>query len=475
MSGKLYCYGGSSFTSPTESQVDTTMLRLDISQKNGIHVNDLQNMWENVEYNANGVRLTPRTYPQCLVVTEQNRMIINGGYDTAVGQRLQNINIIYDAAQNKWIPSKDYFEIYWGYRQIYHGSASYVPGINALFTLQDAWKKPTTLTNAYDQFSAKHQSVFDPFSNMLLFMGGEYRVNGYEASPDPLLRPYDRIKAFNTETNVWSYINLTGDVPAPGRLHSTLTLLPSTNQHAMLFGGELNDKVESNYCFILNLYNKTWTKQTISAPNGTILARSRHSAVSIDKNTVLIMWGIDSSNAGTRSMLILDTTDPYSIKLLSTYDSSKEMLQPFVVQGISDGVKAGIAVAGAAVLVSVALFIWLYVRRKKRDRKMREQEREIAKQEHETEYFNRGDVEPMEVDWDEIDNKCTEMPTRNATYPEDDADHVVGSETSTTLVSRIETPSAPTEVILPDGIEIHQPNALDSPRQPAVLKPDGGH
>ncbi|CEP14703.1 hypothetical protein [Parasitella parasitica] len=288
----------------------------------------------------------------------------------------------------------------------------------------DAWHTPSPLKNGdvqsqwrnvYDQFSAKHQSVLDPFNNLPLFMGGEYRVNSPQNATNALPQPFGYVKAFNTE-NVWSYITFTGDMPAPGRLYSTSTLYITFDK----FGGELNDK-----------------------------------AVSVDKNTVLIIWGIDKSNIGTSSMLILDATDPHSIKL--------------------NGVKAGIAVAGAAVLVLVALFIWLCIRKKKRDREMKEKEREISKQQRESGYFNRTDVEHMEVDWDEIDKKCTEMPTRKGNYTEDGVDHVVGIERSTTLVSKNETPSATIGVILPDGIETNRPNTVDSAEPSRLLKPDGGH
>lgn len=54
-------------------------------------------------------------------------------------------------------------------------------------------------------------------------MGGEYR-NSNPPSQNAVQSPYSYIKAFNTETNTWSFVNLTGDVPAAGRFYSTLTL-----------------------------------------------------------------------------------------------------------------------------------------------------------------------------------------------------------------------------------------------------------
>ncbi|CEP14705.1 hypothetical protein [Parasitella parasitica] len=454
MSNRVLCYGGVGFKSPTETAVENILLELDINKKATIHKDELQDMWTTVAYDANGVDLTPREDPQCLVITEQSRMVINGGYDTTTGIGLKNANIVYNSMQNKWFANSDYIEPNFSKRQIYHGSASYVPGKGAafyggyeehvtmnwglyktnttLFTLSNTtgfigypsfpWDRPASLSWAYDQFSAKHQSVYDPVTKMLLFMGGEYRFND-PVSHGAKLRPYNHIKAFCTETNLWSYVDLTGDMPEPGRIYSTLTL-----------------------------------------------------SVPINNNTIFVMWGIDSNNAGVQSILILDTTDPYGIKMSETYDNSSydSTFQPLVfVQGISDGLKAGIAVAAVVVLALSALSIWFCIRNKKRNRRIKEQQREIAKRQQEFENCSRTDVEHMEVDWDIIENKCTEMPTADT---KDDIGVVLGNGTSTTLVSRVETPSVTAVVINPDGIETHRPNTIDSSlKPPKVLKPDGGH
>ncbi|KAI8644952.1 hypothetical protein BD408DRAFT_480917 [Parasitella parasitica] len=524
MSGKIYCYGGLIFTGTTETKADSTLLMLDITKNSDAPSNDLQDMWKVVFFDKNDVEMSPRTDPQCLVVSEQNRMYINGGYDAVVGHRLDTLNIIYNAAQNRWFFNVNYGEFYFGERQIYYGSASYVPGKGAAFyggyeeygnprwTLENTsvnafffaknktrtigypsvtyfnvevmlkgssghidpkgpWDSPPLSADAIDQFSAKHQSVFDPATKMLLFMGGEYRKSK-PPSHTPILRPYNRIKAFNTETNVWSFVNLTGDLPAPGRFYSTLTLLPSTKRHVLLYGGELNNKVALDYCFVLDLESKKWTKQTISAPNGTILSRSRHSAVPVGNNTVYIMWGIDSSNVGTRSILALNTTNPYAITLSNK--QTEEVTEIFVAKnvesGISTGVKAGLAVAGVAALALGALVVWLCIHYKKKNRTMREQERQITEQQKKSEYHESTESEPIYVGWDEIENKHIE----GTAYTKVDIGANSSNETSTTLGGRVETPSV-AEAIPPDGIDTHQPNTIDLLQSPAVLKPDGGY
>ncbi|EPB83175.1 hypothetical protein HMPREF1544_10068 [Mucor circinelloides 1006PhL] len=540
MSGKIYCYGGLLFTTATENKVDNVMNVLDITNKTDITSDSLQNLWKSVSYIGNNVDLTPRTDPQCVVISDQNRMIVNGGYVSAT-TKLENMSVVYDALQNKWLAHPDYTEDPYGKRQVYWGSSSYVPGkgvayfggfeefTNAnwtvpytntsIFTFADGqsrtigytqvsylnidnsgasiklhspWNTPVPLTTASDQFSARHQSVFDPVNNLLLFMGGEYR-NTNPASQNAIPRPYSYIKTFNTVTNEWSMMNLTGDIPTQSRIYSTLTLLPSTNRHVLLYGGEANDAVVQDYCAVLNLDTKVWTKQTIDAPAGTTLQRSRHSSVLVNNNTLFVMWGIDPNKAGTSSVLILNTTNPDAITMSNKYidpnasnatqESDGNTVKPvdgntssdtYATKGLSSGATAGIAVAIVVVVILGALVIWFYLRNKKKNQQIRKQEHELKKQQQ-AEYYNTTDVEPMEVDWDQIETKYTEMPATPLATNSERFGAGSDSVASTTIINGGESNSI-AHAVHPDAAEVHRPNAMDSPPQPPrVLKPDGGY
>ncbi|KAK4513849.1 uncharacterized protein ATC70_005855 [Mucor velutinosus] len=532
MSGKIYCYGGLIFTSTTENKVDNVMNVLDITNKSGIASDDLQNLWRSVSYIADNVDLTPRTDPQCIVISDQNRMIVNGGYVTAP-KALANMNVMYNALENKWYIQSAYAEDPYGNRQIYWGSGSYVPGKGAafyggfeefinpnwttpntntsIFTFADgfsrtigytqvsyfnvdnpasAWNTPVPLTTASDQFSARHQSVFDPVTNMLLFMGGEYRTT---TSQNSIPRPYSYIKAFNTLTNEWSMMNLTGDIPTQSRIYSTLTLLPSTNRHVLLYGGEADDTVVQDYCNVLNLDTKNWTRQTIDAPAGTTLQRSRHSSVLVNNNTLFVMWGIDPNKVGTSSVLILNTTNPDAITMSNKYvdpnaanaaeASNGNTIQPgagttsasVATFGLSSGAKAGVAVAAVVVVILGAIVIWFYLRNKKKNERIRKQEHELTKQQQQAEYYNTTNVEPMEVDWDQIETKYTEMPTIKLANNNERFGTGPDSVTSTTIINGGE-PNSTAYAVHPDAVEVHRPNTVDLPPQlPRVLKPDGGY
>lgn len=118
MSGKVYCYGGVIYTSTTENKADNTMNVLDITDGNGTSSDDLQNMWRSVSYIPNDVDLSPRTDPQCLVMSDQNRMIINGGYASSTKQ-FNDMNIMYNALQNTWYARSPYSESPYGKRQMF--------------------------------------------------------------------------------------------------------------------------------------------------------------------------------------------------------------------------------------------------------------------------------------------------------------------------------------------------------------------
>lgn len=121
MFGKIYCYGGAAFKSATVSQVDSTINVLDLINKSGIATSDLQNLWTPISYNPGNVNVAGRTDPQCIVLEDGKRMIVNGGYDSTANQ-LKNLNIAYNAEKNQWEALEDYTEEPYGRRQMYVNS-----------------------------------------------------------------------------------------------------------------------------------------------------------------------------------------------------------------------------------------------------------------------------------------------------------------------------------------------------------------
>ncbi|CAO3656520.1 unnamed protein product [Mucor fragilis] len=140
--------------------------------------------------------------------------------------------------------------------------------------------------------------------------------------------------------------------------------------------------------------------------------------------------------------------------------------------GLSTGAKAGIIVAAVVVAILSALVIWFCLRKRKNER-IRNQEQELTKQHQKVEYYNTTDVEPMEVDWDQIETKYTEMPATKLASNSERFGADPNSGTSITMINGGE-PNSTAYAVHPDAVDVHRPNVMDStPHPPRVIKPDG--
>ncbi|KAL9548101.1 hypothetical protein PS6_006788 [Mucor atramentarius] len=553
MDGKIYCYGGDMYSTTTKHVPNSGMNVLDLTNKSGTLATELQNMWQPVSYNINNVDLTSRTDAQCAILEGGKQMLINGGYDSVRPGKLANLNIAYNVDTNQWNALPDYTEPPYGKRQIYYGSATNIPGkgvafyggyeehINASWSVPsngnlsvlnfgnpatsrlvgytqvamfqqenqtNPWRLLAPLQDGFlaTELSAGQTSVFDSVSNEIIFLGGGYRRNDPTAV-DYIPRPFNNISAVNVDNSRWRQLTPTGDIPQPKRVYTTATLLPSTNRHVLLFGGEIQDGgVCLEYCFTLNLDTYVWKRHVIAAPSGTILQRSRHSAVLVNNDTLFIMWGRDTNNAGVNSVLILNVSNPDNIVLSKKYvdpnapnanqdvqgntetnddgSSSSTELSGSGNSGMSTGAKAGVAVACIVAAILGLASIWFCLRNKKNKKTIIDQQRELAAQ---REYQNeQEDAIPMEVDWDRIENKYTEIPPmytlqNHANTAHDD--YHMGSPNSfnmETLVDNTEPSSV--HAVPPDGVGSQAPQAIESSGNDAQLslqpmnhsvKPDG--
>lgn len=129
--------------------------------------------------------------------------------------------------------------------------------------------------------------------------------------------------------------------------------------------------------------------------------------------------------------------------------------------------------------------IWFCLRNRKNKKIIKNQQRELAAQQQYQE--EHEDAIPMEVDWDRIENKYTEMPPTYALQTRAnrvDNDHRMGSPTTfntETLVNNREPTSL--HAVPPDGVGLQSPDAMESGTNNVQsslhpmnrsIKPDGG-
>jgi hypothetical protein len=122
-------------------------------------------------------------------------------------------------------------------------------------------------------------------------------------------------------------------------------------------------------------------------------------------------------------------------------------------------------------LLIIGLIIYLW---RKRKGGAGHKKNQYSQREHHTEHID----EPVEVDWDQLENKYVEMPSSkfNNSYPPS----TNFNDEGTTLRGTEDTPIVSTTanfITVPDGSEIHKLNtaeAISQKQQPVmVLKPDG--
>ncbi|OBZ82670.1 Kelch domain-containing protein 1 [Choanephora cucurbitarum] len=532
LTGKVYCFFGSVVKSATESTLENVINVLDLTNATGKSATELDLQWRPVSSNTNGVDITARQLPQSAAVGDGRRIVFTGGYVPSA-ERLQDDTIIYDAVENKWSKGASYTEPPYGTRQIYYGSGVYVPDrglavyggfeefINPNWTtpssnvtafnfannksrtigytqvaffnvdsINQPWSIPVPLSTWTTPFIAFHKSVYDPLKHRILFMGGETRLNdqnNYNTNAEPF--PFTKAWTFDTVNNSWLTIDLRGDAPAGARYYHSLTLAPSTGRDVILFGGESDSKALNDYCFTLNLDTNTWKKINIDAPAGTVLARSRHSAVLTTNDTLLILWGLDANRAGISSLLMLNVSDPYAITISNKYFDPN----PSISSGnestvgntgnsenatsgdsqLSGSAKGGIAAGciAAAGLIVAAIFF-----RRKRAQKNKNNLEHSTNFDHTGSHINQEAV-PIEVDWDKLEEKYTEVPMQSTQHYQAHSE-TQGSDMGSTII-RGYSPRLNNETT---GASLMNPNSVEDEAayggghsQPMVLKPDVGH
>lgn len=111
---------------------------------------------------------------------------------------------------------------------------------------------------------------------------------------------------------------------------------------------------------------------------------------------------------------------------------------------------------------------WFYLRNKKNVERYK---RQVEQQQEDA---DRQDIEPLEVDWDQIENKYMEMsPRANFVKSSDQI-----SITDNTLVNNTGSPTG-FPAMIPDGVGAQRAHAAESLDQPGTMltrvsKPDGG-
>ncbi|KAG2202471.1 hypothetical protein INT47_013087 [Mucor saturninus] len=505
LSKKIYCYGGLTDADGTISDVSIVML--DVFNNSGSTADEMMNRWVTVTTNTNGVDLNARDFPQIMQMPDDKTLLISGGWNNAY-TKLTSQTITYNSETNSWKNYANYTEAPYGNRQICQASSVYVPNLGVGFyggietNFDNTWTYPGINVTAYEEDNLRYigytnltflniedtsnpwstypvqtnvptlfymyqTSVFDAKSNRIFFFGGGYSnptTYYYEDSS------FASSVTFDLTKGAWGTQAMSGNSPSPRSGHTTNlgeSIFGPNQRDVLLYGGE------------------------------SLLNNDR--AVAINNETVFIVFGKDTANVPTLSVLMLDVSNPSNITLMEKYVDPTAVVVPPVANStttpipekeskLSTGATAGIAVgASAAGILAIAAIVFCVLRKRKNEKKQQEiNESEISKKENFEEPV-------MEVNWDEIDKKYVEVATspiadyghgNHFSYSPRLADDLTSFNDGSTVIQSVGSPaiqSVGSPVNNRNSITHQRPNALDDNDRTsnigsytmALQKPDG--
>ncbi|KAI7889480.1 uncharacterized protein EV154DRAFT_514362 [Mucor mucedo] len=516
LSDKIYCFGG--LTTAGTSFPDSTMVMLDIVNGSGSTLDELKDQWVTVTTFPNGLDITTRAYTQSMQLSDGKTLLISGGWNNDY-TNLAVQTLAFNAEDLGWRGFANYTEYPYGDRQIYYASSVYVPnygvgyyggietnynaswsypGINVsqyqdeteqlryigytgltFFNIDQPENPWSVYPNQLDKpnvFSMYQRSIFDSKSNSIFFFGGIYQTSSLNNTFD---YTFESSVLFNLTKGQWGTQGFTGSGPSP-RYGHTATLVGPNQRDVLIYGGtnnKNNNRALLDFCFTLNLDTYQWTQQNIVSSPNVVLIRTDHSALVISHETVFMVFGKDSSDSPTLSVVVLNVTNPTNVTLVDRYIDPKGSLIPRITNskgsetGLSTGAIAGIAVgATAAGLLGIGAIIFFILRKKRAEKKKREALEAEKQKDQQIE-------EPTHVNWVELEKYAdamspTSLPSQFTYSPRLNDD-------STTIVSSSPIVNKPSPMLIQQGLDYQRPNAIDEEgpsgvaRYPSLQKPDG--
>ncbi|KAG2213038.1 hypothetical protein INT47_011187 [Mucor saturninus] len=447
---KIFCFGGEEkILSSTSSD---SMHMIDLTAYNENSTDDFVAKWKLIDIDTKNQTIQPRRYSQSTQLPDGKTLLIVGG---EVPENLSGSPQVlsFNGETLSWDFYKNFEDPPYGNRQIFDAASVYVPeygfvlyggmegygnnnnvsypDLNATLLLDsngykrligytklemldirnttNPWRTHILENNAPNAFPYRQAAIFDATHNTIFFFGGSLPnyLNSYQY---PF--PFKTAITFNLTSLSWGEQTLKGQGPSPRYGHSATVVGPS-QRHVLIFGGQSNDidRPLPDYCYTLDLDSFQWTQQMIPAANGVVLARTRHSAVTINTKTVFMVFGIENEQKLAEKVVILNVTNPLNITLRNTFDNSLPTEPTSDPKGTNDaydpknrltsgaiiGMSVGISVF---CLIVIAIIIFLALKKRKNKEKTKEMEKEKEKENESL----------MEVDWDKAENKYVEDP-----------------------------------------------------------------
>ncbi|KAI7887676.1 uncharacterized protein EV154DRAFT_573583 [Mucor mucedo] len=376
---KIYCYGGKL----ENKQYSNDLYSLNINSLSSGPVSDMISKWELVTANKS-LDIPPNEYryKSQFVLLPDGSMFFGGGYNE--DNPLVAQNVTYNPQKNAWtvMPGPSYNDVEnGGYRQIYSGTAVYLPSVNrvAFFggrqlnaalnsnytfgqfqipnisyeTISEQnptkklvesiygygfytelnldtreWTTPDAndfLVNNIPLLISDQTVTYHPTTRKVVYVGGVRRGSvetGYTENPGNVL-------TFDTINSNWKIQETTGISRPTARLGHTTTML-NTGDDILVYGGmdkpgsevDVEGILSADYLYTLNLIAFRWT--AYDRPSNSIGPRVYHSAVLVNDTTLFIMFGRKKSETAdalvaANDIMLLNVTNMSFFSSLDTY------------------------------------------------------------------------------------------------------------------------------------------------------------
>ncbi|KAG2207696.1 hypothetical protein INT47_011816 [Mucor saturninus] len=376
---KIYCYGGKL----ENKQYSNDLYSLNINSLSSGPVNDMISKWELVLANKS-LDIPPNEYryKSQFSLLPDGSMFFGGGYNE--DNPLVAQNVTYNPQKNSWtvMPGPSYNDVKnGGYRQIYSGTAVYLPSVNRIAfyggrqlnavlnsnytygqfqianlsyeTISEQnptkklvesiygygfytelnldtreWTTPEAgylLVNNIPLLISDQTVTYHPATRKVVYVGGIRRGSvtmGVAENPGNVL-------TFDTVNSRWNIQETTGISRPTARLGHTSTML-NTGDDILVYGGMDQPRGEpapegilsADYLYTLNLVTFRWT--AYERPANSIGPRVYHSAVLVNGTTLFIMFGRKKSETAdalvaANDIMLLNVTNMSFLSSLDTY------------------------------------------------------------------------------------------------------------------------------------------------------------
>ncbi|CAO3600055.1 unnamed protein product [Absidia cylindrospora] len=293
---KIYCYGGGQYVAggTNYNRVFKDHFFLDLSKD--FMVSDGQSAWEMLP-TPTDFALEPNYSYGYTILTPASYLITSGsGYNDGK-TALKNKTTIYHADKDQWesLPTV--------------ANQSYVSSLEQPLILTNV-EHYIYLVGFYPEtiLRSDHASAMDD-SGIIYYVGGRLGILQKASTYSWLSNvPLTTITTYNTATQTWGSMSVTGNIPTVRNGHS-FTYVPKSNQF-ILFGGKQGSGETpgtfDDICYTFDPKARNWTSQDVAQiGSGT---RFGHSAVLSMDLYLFIIFGADHITMSMNTFNVLDIT-----------------------------------------------------------------------------------------------------------------------------------------------------------------------